>query len=220
MQPESNEYQDQPIKRGLLHDLSPISQVPYSKNDLPLWRPVTASRPSKSARVGLDSTPGDHLASCPDAFGAIAPPGRASGASRPPRVGRGIVLPSGIDAFAAETVFTPKWVGRTAGPDNHLRAGPHVSKESPGSGRVYYAGRYPGIGCGIIKAARVMIAKGAIESLAAPYKHFVPGPNGSGKVSLGGSIDQTGGRPRVGRGIIAATGLRIKRRGRAAPDNH
>ena len=52
-----------------------------------LWRTETSACPSKSARVGLDSTPGDHLASCPNAFGTIAPAGRASDRSRPPRVG-------------------------------------------------------------------------------------------------------------------------------------
>src|ERR1051326_2852387 len=85
-----------------------------------LWRTETSACPSKSARVGLDSTPGDHLASCPDAFGTIAPAGCALDGSRSPRVGRWSVLPSGIDSFAAETILTPQWVGRTTGPDNPL----------------------------------------------------------------------------------------------------
>src|SRR5204862_3362407 len=111
------------------------------------------------------------------------------------------------------------WDQLTSLRDNHVRNGPDVSKESSRSRRGHCVGRYPDIGYGIIKAACVVIAIGAVVSLAAPYEHFVPGPNSSRKVSLGRSIDQTGGRPGVGRGIVSAAGTGIEGGGCAAPDN-
>jgi hypothetical protein len=126
---------------------------------------------------------------------AIGCAGRAGGC---PAVGAGIISSAGVQIVTAAIIKIPS-------PDDHLATSPDCRVRAPRTWRVSSAGGCPGIPGGIIRAAGVQIAAGAVVS--APDNHFATRPDCRMILSAIRRADGASSCPTVGNRIVSPAHL-------------
>jgi hypothetical protein len=142
----------------------------------------------------------------------VAGIGRLDGAGSSPIVRSRIIASASVEGIAVKSA-----------PDDHFTAGPHRGVINSGSGHIRRTGRRPTVRVRSVSSASADNMAVGSTVFPTPHDHLTARPYSRVRVSDIGRVGGTGGCPRVGAGIISASGVEVLAVGKTefpTPDDH